>query len=100
MTSRSRRRPGKLLEFSKLILLGVMGAYFFGVWFGAKIVEQQHDLLPYYLTFLGSPVTVAIGFYAWKARGENLIKLGANAKEVISWAVGNAPAEGGNDPWR
>jgi len=34
------------------------------------------------LTFVAAPTAVAIGFYAWKAKAENAIKLAKDMKEA------------------
>ena len=68
-----RRRP---FEFSKIILAIVMATYELVTGFGIIIVWTKNDsLLPELLTFVGAPTAVAIGFYAWKARAENIRKI-------------------------
>jgi arginine exporter protein ArgO len=42
---------------------------------GVIIVFQDHDQLGAFLAYLGAPVTAAIGFYCWKAKAENIMKL-------------------------
>ena len=32
--------------------------------------------------YIGAPISIAIGFYSWKARGENLIKIQNNTTET------------------
>lgn len=65
------------IEFSKLVVAAVMATYFIGVSIGAIVVLQKApDQLAPYLTFIGAPTATAIGFYAWKAKAENVIKLG------------------------
>lgn len=82
MTSLQRQRRARPPEFSKLIVAAVMMMYFWGIYFGAGIVRENCEHLPAYLAYIGSPVAVAIGFYAWKARAENVIKLGGSVKDV------------------
>ena len=73
------KRP---IEFSKLILLLVMLTYFMGVAIGAIVVlGTAPDMLGEYLAFVGAPTAVAIGFYAWKAKAENMKKLGLKERE-------------------
>lgn len=72
----------KRIEFSKLILMAVMATYFYGVHVGAETVRQYPEYLPAYLAYIGAPVGIAIGFYAWKARAENLVKLGRPVSEA------------------
>ena len=71
----------KRLEFSKIILLMVMLTYFAGVVIGAVVVlGTAPDMLGEYLAFVGAPTGIAIGFYTWKARTENKIKLASRMK--------------------
>ena len=62
-------------EFSKIILGAVMILYFAGAIFAAVIVVNEHYGLEALLTYLGAPTATAIGFYAWKARAENVVKI-------------------------
>ena len=64
-------------EFSKLVLASVMLVYFWGVGFASYVVVQEHSMLGELLAYLGAPTATAIGFYAWKAKSENVIKLTA-----------------------
>jgi len=69
------------LEFSKIIMVAVMFTYFIGVAVGALVVlSHDPDQLQWYLTFISAPTAIAIGFYAWKAKAENVIKLGLKDK--------------------
>jgi len=78
---RTEPKPRRF-EFSKIILSLVMLTYFVGVTIGAIVVlTVAPDMLGEYLAFVGAPTAVAIGFYAWKARAENSIKLGLKHKE-------------------
>lgn len=49
--------------------------YFAGAIFAAIIVTTEHYGLEALLTYLGAPTATAIGFYAWKARAENVVKI-------------------------
>ena len=62
-------------EFSKIILGLVMLLYFLGAVFGGYIVAVDHTGIEALLTYIGAPTATAIGFYAWKARAENVIKI-------------------------
>ena len=81
------KRDGR--ELSKVVLGAVMITYGIMTLFGIYIVgAKNNDLLPELLTFVGAPTSVAIGFYAWKAKAENMLKIsksqGKNeAKEYI-----------------
>lgn len=72
----------KRIEFSKAVVALVMATYFFGVAFGAQIIKSNPEYLPAYLAYIGTPVGVAIGFYTWKAKAENMIKLGKPVSEL------------------
>ncbi|UWG96768.1 hypothetical protein LPY66_18105 [Dehalobacter sp. DCM] len=65
----------KKWTFSKVVMALVMATYYWGVIFGAYIVYQDHIILPEYLAYIGTPVAVAIGFYSWKAKAENVTKI-------------------------
>jgi hypothetical protein len=64
-----------LKEFSKKILAIVMACFLLGVAYGAIIIWRSPDQLSSYLGYIGAPTAVAIGFYAWKAKAENVVKL-------------------------
>ena len=73
----------KKFEFSKLILCLVMATYFVGLLFGIhiilRIVDSDVSYIPTALcglfSYIGAPVAVAIGFYAYKAKAENVAKI-------------------------
>ena len=67
-------------EFSKIVLGSVMLLYFAGAIFGGYIVMQDSSLLPELLAYIGAPTAVAIGFYAWKAKAENVLKIARSKK--------------------
>lgn len=71
-----KKRKNKL-EFSKQLVLLVTLTYFFGVIIGSfVVVVKSPDQLGVYLAFIGTPTATTIGFYCWKAKAENQIKLG------------------------
>ena len=76
-------------EFSKIVLGAVMLLYFAGAIYGAVIVWQDSSLLGELLAYIGAPTAVAICFYAWKAKAENIIKISAAVqdREVLQAAV-------------
>ena len=65
----------KKWEFSKLVLGAVMLLYFAGTVFAAVIVCEERSALGELLAYIGAPTATAIGFYAWKAKAENVIKI-------------------------
>ena len=62
-------------EFSKLVLGMTMLIYFAGAVYGAFVVHEEHSQLGELLTYIGAPTAIAIGFYVWKAKAENVIKI-------------------------
>ena len=97
-------------EFSKLILGGVMILYFAGAVFGAVEVEREHASTDSLLDYIRTPTMVAIGFYCWKSKAENVLKIsdsektkqkivnGAFKSESEGYGYGyNYYNEGGND---
>ena len=71
------------LEYTKLILALVLLTYFIGVGVGVWVVLKDFSQLYVVLTFIGAPTAAAIGFYVWKAKAENIIKIKrANPEET------------------
>ena len=71
------------IEFTKLVIGGIMIIYFLVCAFGAALVLMMYfserydyatDCLKALFTFAEIPIPIAIGFYCWKARGENIPK--------------------------
>jgi Na+/H+ antiporter NhaD/arsenite permease-like protein len=79
--ARRRKRKGqpaknkRKIEFSKLVLVLVLLTYFVGVYIGVKISLIDTSQLGVLLAFIGTPTAAAIGFYTWKAKAENVIKI-------------------------
>jgi len=61
----------------------VLSMYFIGVFLGIFVTIQILMITPEYsvqafmalLTYIGTPTSVTIGFYSWKARSENVAKI-------------------------
>lgn len=70
-------------EFSKTVLAVVVGVYIVTVIFSYFVVANTGEHLDALLTFVGAPTGVAIGFYAWKAKCENIVKYNKNQIEKI-----------------
>ena len=88
-------------EFSKLVLGGVMILYFSGAVFGGVIVADEPAMLGELLAYIGAPTAAAIGFYAWKARAENIVKISkdrklgtASKKQIITSISGTSGQDG------
>lgn len=71
----------KRVEFSKIILMIVFLTYFVGFLVGVSVVWQHPELLGTLLTYIGAPTAVSVGFYSWKAKAENCLKMQTKAPE-------------------
>lgn len=70
-TLKSQRK----LEFSKIVLTFVLLTYFVGVFIGVKVSLIDFSQLGVLLAYIGTPTAAAIGFYCWKAKAENIVKI-------------------------
>lgn len=68
------KSPRKL-EFSKIVLVLVLLTYFVGVFIGVKVSLIDVSQLSALLAYIGTPTAAAIGFYCWKAKAENIVKI-------------------------
>lgn len=64
-------------------MAAVIMCWIVGAMFGAVIVWKSPEMLGEYLAYIGSPTVIAISFYSWKAKAENLIKLSNEQIEKI-----------------
>ena len=72
----------KHFEFSKAVVSSVMATYFIGMIVGIYAVlailrtypEYSIEALVSMFTYIAAPTATAIGFYAWKAKNENIHK--------------------------
>lgn len=71
----NRKRTARKIEFSKLVLSAVLLTYFAGFAVGIKVVFIDVSQLGVLLAYIGTPTATAIGFYAWKAKAENIVKI-------------------------
>lgn len=78
-----RKKP----EFSKLILGGCMLLYFLTAIFGGIIVWNCNEAVGELFAYVGAPTAVAIGFYAWKAKAENVLKIPKEQRDKVNNAV-------------
>ena len=67
-TAGDEKRTAGKIEFSKLFLSAVLLTYFAGFGLGFWVVTIDPSQL-------GVPTAVAIGFYSWKAKAENVVKI-------------------------
>ena len=74
MARKKTKPPPKKVEFSKLILLLVMFSYFLIVGVGIHLCYIDASQYSTLAALVGGPTAVAIVFYAWKAKCENIVK--------------------------
>lgn len=65
----------KRFEFSKVVLIAVMILYFIAAGVGIAISFIDYTQYSTLAMLVGAPTATAIGFYAWKAKAENVIKI-------------------------
>ena len=70
-----RRKKKKAVEFSKAVLLVVMILYLVVVSVGIALSFIDYTQYSTLAMLVGAPTATAIGFYAWKAKAENVIKI-------------------------
>lgn len=61
--------------YTKILVAAVMATYFLGFVLGGILVWLFPEHLGEWLTFIGVPTATAIGFYCWKAKAENMLKI-------------------------
>ena len=61
--------------FTKILVFAVMLTYFLGFIIGGVMIFFYPEHLGEWLTYIGIPTATAIGFYCWKAKAENTIKI-------------------------
>lgn len=62
-------------EFSKFVLMLVMLTYFVTVGVGVKLSFIDYTQYSTLAMLVGAPTATAIGFYAWKSKAENVLKI-------------------------
>lgn len=72
---RNSKGTARKFEFSKLFLSAVLFTYFVGVTVGVWAVLIDISQLGVLLAYIGTPTATAIGFYSWKAKAENVVKI-------------------------
>jgi len=73
------KRKRRSIEFSKIVLAVVTGLYIVTVVVGFFVVVPNPEHAGELFAFVGAPTSVAIGFYAWKAKAENIKKIDTNS---------------------
>lgn len=89
----------KKIEFTKSIMSVVVLLYFMGAILGtilviiAAVVNMKQEvgidtaMFMAYAAYIGGPTATAIGFYAWKSKAENLLKIKYGNEEVANGKV-------------
>ena len=67
-------------EFSKIVLSSAVVIWAAGAVFGAYIVNEEREQLRELLAYIGAPTATAFGFYAWKSKAENVLKIAKSKK--------------------
>lgn len=79
--------------FSKSILSVIVMLYFVGALIGGVLVvisavndvrlggHIDTDMFIAYAAYIGGPTATAIGFYAWKSKAENILKIKNSIKQ-------------------
>lgn len=68
------------IEFSKIVLGSAVVIWAAGAVFGAYIVNEEREQLQELLAYIGAPTAMAFGFYAWKSKAENVLKIAKSKK--------------------
>ena len=74
---KEEKRTARKIEFSKLFLAAVLFTYFAGFGVGVWAVLTDVSQIGVFLAYVGTPTATAIGFYSWKAKAENVVKIKA-----------------------
>ena len=97
MKKKKKIQDKRKFEFSKWIILGVMLTYFIGLIFGVYIIAMLlrtdttyvYAALGSLFAYIAAPVSVAIGFYNYKAKAENVAKINNPTQENFPTTVIN-----------
>lgn len=68
--------------YTKMLVAAVMATYFVGFIVGGVLVIFYPEHLSDWLLYIGTPTTAAIGFYCWKAKAENVLKMRSEAPQA------------------
>lgn len=68
--------------YTKMLVAAVMATYFLGFAAGGVLVLLYPEHLGEWLTYIGIPTATAIGFYCWKAKAENVLKMRREAPQA------------------
>ena len=78
-----KRHPEKKLQATKIIVFSIMvtycAAFALGVW---VVICKDFYQLATLLTFVGGVSVIAVAFYCWKSKAENLLKIRKEEPEL------------------
>lgn len=78
-----KRHPEKKLQATKIIVFSIMVTYYaafiLGVW---VVICKDFYQLATLLTFVGGVSVIAVAFYCWKSKAENLLKIRKEEPEL------------------
>ena len=77
----NKEKEEKKWQFSKVVLGSAIIVWIMSAGLGWYYVFSRDAGLLEILTYIGSPVAVAYGFYSWKAKAENVIKMTKTVEE-------------------
>lgn len=85
-----KEKQKKPLEFSKKILIVLSLATIIIVVLSFVLMFMTQDLSPlsYIITGIFAELASATGFYYWKAKAENVIKIQGNVEDIDEEAMG------------
>ena len=76
----NEKKPKKP-EFSKIVLGAVITLYFVIAGYAAVVTWSNPEHIGELLAYIGAPTATAIGFYSWKARSENIVKISRDIEQ-------------------
>lgn len=78
-----KRHPERKLQATKIIVFSIMVTYYaafiLGVW---VVICKDFYQLATLLTFVGGVSVIAVAFYCWKSKAENLLKIRKEEPEL------------------
>lgn len=78
-----KRHPERKLQATKIIVFSIMVTYYaafiLGVW---VVICKDFYQLATLLTFVGGVAVIAVAFYCWKSKAENLLKIRKEEPEL------------------
>lgn len=99
----------KTNSFSKSIMSTIVFLYLIGAMIGSALViisafadvrlqmPIDSSMFIAYAAYVGGPTATAIGFYAWKSKAENVVKIAQSFKsEQVSEVMNTISEMGGN----